>query len=130
MRFFVFAIFVCLLSLRVAATPLPPLARAEVDALLNQLQSSACEFSRNGTWYSAADAKTHLLRKLDYLEGKNLVQTAEQFIELGASKSSMSGQAYQVKCNGSAPVESQRWLMDKLQMLRVKTATDKAATGP
>ena len=64
--------------LAATATPLPPAARAEVDALLARLQSSGCEFNRNGSWHSGAEAKAHLLKKLDYLEGKNLVTTAEQ----------------------------------------------------
>ena len=73
--------------LAATATPLPPAARAEVDALLARLQSSGCEFNRNGSWHSGAEAKAHLLKKLDYLEGKNLVTTAEQFIARGASGS-------------------------------------------
>src|SRR6185369_7563735 len=88
------AFFTLLLSLATAAVnaaPLPPAARAEVDALMNRLQSSGCEFNRNGSWYSGAEAKAHLLKKLDYLEGKDLVKTAEQFIAKGASTSSSSG---------------------------------------
>lgn len=63
------------------AAPLPATARAEVDALLTRLQSSGCQFNRNGSWHAGAEARAHLLKKLDYLERKNLVQTAEQFIE-------------------------------------------------
>lgn len=105
-----------------SAVPLPPPARAEVDALLTRLQSSGCEFNRNGSWYSGADAKAHLLKKLDYLESKDLVKTAEQFIERGASGSSMSGKPYLVRCAGKAPVESARWLAAELQQLRASRA--------
>lgn len=108
------------------AAPLPPPARAEVDALLARLQSSGCEFNRNGSWYAGADAKAHLLKKLDYLEGKDLVKTAEQFIERGASASSMSGKPYLVRCAGKAPVESAKWLTAELQALRGA----RAASGP
>lgn len=100
------------------AAPLPPAARAEVDALLARLQSSGCEFNRNGSWYSGADAKAHLLKKLEVLEGRNLVATAEQFIARGASGSSMSGKPYLVRCAGRAPVESASWLTAELQALR------------
>lgn len=100
------------------AAPLPPAARAEVDALLARLQSSGCEFNRNGSWYSGADAKAHLLKKLEVLEGRNLVATAEQFIARGASGSSMSGKPYLVRCSGRAPVESASWLTAELQALR------------
>lgn len=101
-----------------SAAPLPPAARAEVDTLLTRLQTSGCEFNRNGSWYAGADAKAHLLKKLDYLEGKDMVKTAEQFIERGASASSMSGKPYLVRCAGKAPVESASWLKAELQQVR------------
>ena len=107
-----------LLPLGAAAALLPPAARAEVDGLLARLQSSACEFNRNGSWHSAAEAKTHLLRKLGYLEDKNLVKTTEQFIELGASKSSASGKPYLVRCPNAAAVPSGDWLLQQLKALR------------
>lgn len=108
------------------AAPLPPAARAEVDALLARLQASGCEFNRNGSWYSGAEAKAHLLKKLDALEGKGLVTTAEQFIERGASTSSMSGQPYLVRCAGKAAMESGPWL--KAVLLQLRTA--RAASAP
>ena len=104
------------------AAPLPPAARAEVDALLNRLQTSGCEFNRNGSWHAGAEAKAHLLKKLDYLERKDLVSTAEQFIERGASASSMSGKPYLVRCAGKAPVESALWLKAELQQVQAARA--------
>jgi hypothetical protein len=112
----------CLLTATVGAAPLPAPARAEVDALLGRLQASGCEFNRNGSWYAGAEAKAHLLKKLDYLEGKDLVKTAEQFIERGASGSSMSGKPYLVRCAGKAPVESAKWLTAELQQVRATRA--------
>lgn len=106
------------LTFHAHAAPLPPAARAEVDALLARLQASGCEFNRNGSWYSGTEAKAHLLKKLDYLEGKDMVKTAEQFIEQGASTSSMSGKPYLVRCAGKAPVESGKWLVAELQAVR------------
>jgi hypothetical protein len=111
-----------LLPLCAVAAPLPPAARAEVDALLVRLQSSGCEFNRNGSWHSSTAARVHLAKKLNYLEGKGLVATAEQFIELGASASSMSGKPYLVRCASKAPVESTRWLTAELQQLRAARA--------
>ncbi|HEX8604206.1 MAG TPA: DUF5329 family protein [Pseudoduganella sp.] len=101
-----------------AAAPAPAPVRAEIDALLSRLQASGCQFNRNGTWHSAAEARTHLLRKLDYLEGKGKVQSAEQFIALGASGSSSSGKAYQVKCGSGAAVDSAAWLGGELAAIR------------
>ena len=92
--------------------------RAEIDAVLAKLQSSGCQFDRNGSWYSSSEAKNHILRKLDYLEGKTTIQSTEQFIELAASKSSSSGKPYHVKCGTEAAVESQQWLSKQLVGMR------------
>ncbi len=118
--------FLAFVSTAAVAAPLPPAARAEVDALMTRLQSSGCEFNRNGSWYAGAEAKAHLLKKLDYLEGKDMVATAEQFIDKGASTSSTSGKAYLVRCAGKAPVESGTWLKAELQQMRAA----KAASSP
>lgn len=107
------------------AAPASAPVRAEIDALLSKLQSSGCEFNRNGTWYSGADAKTHLLRKLESIEGKVSVQSTEQFIELAAAKSSTSGKPYQVKCGADASVESHQWLNRQLAALRASSTKGK-----
>lgn len=127
------AVFAAVFSAGVAvptgawADPLPPAAKAEVTALLGKLTASSCEFNRNGDWFSAAEAKSHLERKLSYLEDKHLVKTAEQFIDLGASRSSMSGKPYLVRCGGAAPVESKTWLTRELAAVR---AAGKGASAP
>jgi hypothetical protein len=104
-----------------AASPTSRPVRAEIDALLAKLQASGCQFNRNGSWYSGSEARDHLLRKLEYLEGKGSILSTEQFIELGASKSSSSGQAYSVKCGGQSPVSSQAWLTQQLPAIRATT---------
>jgi YD repeat-containing protein len=92
--------------------------RTEIDALLTSLQSSGCQFNRNGSWYSGAEARDHLLRKLRYIERGDAIQSTEQFIELAASRSSSSGQAYQVRCDGQAAATSQTWLTRQLTAIR------------
>jgi hypothetical protein len=101
-----------------AAAPLAPAARAEIDALLARLESSGCEFYRNGSRHTAAEATPHLVGKLKYLEDRGAVQTAEQFIDLAASRSSVTSQAYLIKCGTAAPVESGAWLRSQLKALR------------
>ena len=93
-------------------------ATQEIDALIGALNASKCEFQRNGKWYGATDARTHLQRKFDYLLKKNLVDTAEQFIERAASESSMSGREYRVRCPGQAERSSRSWFQAQLQRLR------------
>lgn len=100
------------------ADPTPAPVRAEIDAMLNRLETSACEFQRNGNWHGSGRAKAHLLDKLGYIEKRGTVQSAEQFIELAASRSSVSGKPYQVRCGGAAPVESNQWLREQLTAIR------------
>jgi len=100
------------------AASLAPAARAEIDALLSRLEASSCTFNRNGTWYPAAEAKSHLLRKLQYLEDRGAVRSAEQFIELAGSSSSTTGKPYLVKCGSGVPVESGTWLRAQLRSIR------------
>ena len=110
----------------VAAAPLSSTAKAEIDSLLSRLESSACEFNRNGTWHTAAEAKTHLLRKLKYLEDRDLVQDTEQFVERAAATSSITGQDYLVRCARGTPVSSRSWLLAQLRLLRAAAATGSA----
>jgi hypothetical protein len=100
------------------AAPMPAPARADVEAILKALQSSGCQFNRNGSWYTGTQAHAHLTKKLDYLESKDLVKSAEDFIILGASTSSLSGKPYLVRCMNSPVVESKTWLQDKLKAIR------------
>ncbi|MES2164667.1 MAG: DUF5329 domain-containing protein [Pseudomonadota bacterium] len=107
------------------AAEMPAASRAEIDALLNRLGSSGCQFNRNGSWYSSTDAKAHLASKLDYLIDKKKVEGTEQFITLAASTSSMSGKDYLVKCGTAQPVPSGVWLKGELQTIRAKQASAK-----
>jgi hypothetical protein len=100
-----------------AAPPAAPV-QAEIRALLSKLQVSGCQFNRNGTWFSGAEAEAHLLRKLKYIEARSAVQSTERFVELAASKSSSSGKPYLVKCGSGTPIESRQWLTDQLASIR------------
>jgi hypothetical protein len=90
----------------------------EISHLFARLGISGCQFSRNGSWYSPQQAVDHLNEKYQYLLGKNRIASAEDFIAEAASKSSMSGQPYLVKCGNDAPVESAGWFRSELEKLR------------
>src|SRR5436190_22382507 len=63
---------------------------AKIQALISSVeQLKGAVFIRNGTEYDGAKAAEHLRRKLGYAGSK--VKTAEQFIDLLATGSSMSG---------------------------------------
>lgn len=90
----------------------------EIHHLLDYLKGSGCEFYRNGSWHGADEAVVHLTNKYQYLDRRGLVDTAEQFIERAATKSSMSGNPYQVKCGDSEPLPSAEWFEVELQRYR------------
>ena len=118
------AVFIVIAMMAVAnladAAELSVRSRDEIQHLLARLGNSGCEFNRNGNWYSAAEAQTHLTHKLDYLVKRNLLASSEDFIALGASTSSMSGKAYQVKCANAKAVDSTVWLGEALLRYRAQ----------
>jgi hypothetical protein len=116
------ALLAALFAVAAAAGPLSPQARGEIDALLRNLESSGCEFHRNGEWHPGAKATSHLTTKLKFLEDRGLVASAEQFIERAASSSSTSGKPYLVRCGGGAAVTSAAWLTEQLKAVRASRA--------
>ena len=118
MRCLLAVLLTCVVVAAGTAAPLSPAARTEIDALMSRLETSGCEFNRNGTWHTNAAAKSHLLLKLKHLEERGSVQSAEQFVALAASSSSTTGQPYLVKCGNGAPVHSATWLLSQLQAMR------------
>ncbi|MCJ7451103.1 MAG: DUF5329 domain-containing protein, partial [Steroidobacteraceae bacterium] len=79
-----------------------PTAVAEVEYLLEYAGLSGCDFYRNGAWYDSGAAKAHLRYKYDALAARGQINSAEDFIEKAATKSSLSGRAYKVRCAGGA----------------------------
>ena len=118
MKSSVFGCVVLLVCTGAESTPLPSPAREEVMTLVSRLERSACQFGRNGAWYTGAEAKAHLIRKLAYLEKVASPVTAEEFIDLAATTSSSSGKPYLVKCKTADVVSSAFWLHRELQDLR------------
>lgn len=100
-----------------AAEPTPA-ARQEIAHLFTYLKASGCDFNRNGSWHGAVEAAQHLDKKYQYLLKKGMVGSAEDFIARAATESSMSGDAYQVRCGASAPVASAAWFGAELRRYR------------
>lgn len=87
----------------------------EAERLLDFIESSQCTFVRNRNKYDAADARAHIQRKYDYIEGR--IETTEQFIKYAATESSTSGEPYTVICAGGEE-PSADWLKRELARLR------------
>lgn len=110
------------------AAELPPPAVAEIGRLLETLGSSDCRFFRNGSWYPAAEARGHLQKKVDYLRGKGMLASVDDFIVKAGTGSSMSGKPYQVQCGSQPAQASADWLRGQLR--RIRSVGEARPQGP
>jgi hypothetical protein len=101
-----------------APTSAPALAVAEISYLLNAMGASGCAFYRNGSWYDSQTAQAHLQGKYARLLALDRIKTAEDFIDQAATRSSLSGKAYAVRCGQEASVSSSSWLYGLLLRYR------------
>jgi hypothetical protein len=100
---------------------------AEISYLLNSMGASGCEFYRNGSWYDSQTAQAHLQGKYARLVSMNRIKTAEDFIDQAATRSSLSGKEYAVRCGQEASISSSSWMYG--QLLRYREAA-KAGAPP
>jgi hypothetical protein len=89
----------------------------EIKHIIEYIESSKCTFIRNGKEYNTKEALEHILNKYEYT--KRLIKSAEDFIEYTATKSSMSGRPYTVRCDGRE-ILSFEWLLEELKRFRDK----------
>lgn len=104
------------LMLAAPAWAINPKAEPEVNHLLDFVAKSGCTFYRNGSAYDSQAARTHLADK--YGQIKDRLKTAEDFIEYAASRSSMTGQNYEVTCGKQPRRSSGDWLREELTRFR------------
>jgi hypothetical protein len=90
----------------------------EIEHLLNHVEDSECIFIRNGKEHGPAEAVEHILRKYEYF--KDDIHTAEDFIDLCATKSTVSSEYYYIRCGIQEPVRTRDWLMEELGRFRSK----------
>ena len=90
--------------------------KKEINHLLQYVKITECTYIRNGDAYKGPKAVSHIQRKYDYFEDD--IHSAEDFIRLSATKSTMSGKKYHIKCPNQPQVESGRWLLDELARYR------------
>jgi len=93
---------------------------AKIQYLLASVEAlEGAKFIRNGREYDARAASSHLRLKLKVAGNK--VKTAEDFIKLCASKSSITGEPYLMRFADGATVKSEVFFRNKLKIF----ATDK-----
>lgn len=90
----------------------------EVDHLLTFIKNSGCIINRNGTDYPAEKGLVHIENKYDYF--RDDIESTEDFIELSATKSTMSGDYYTVKCTEKETIKTKDWLLTELKRYRAK----------
>ena len=92
--------------------------KAEITHLFTVLETSNCQFNRNGSWHDAKEAATHLHTKYKYLQNLNLVPSTEKFIDRAATESSYSNKAYKIKCADNVVQPSALWFTAALLKYR------------
>lgn len=93
----------------------PAGTQEEIRHLLHTIEQSGCLFLRNGMRYDSTEALEHIQRK--YANVRSRVNTAEEFIEYAATKSSMTGKAYLVLCE-KEEMPAADWLLAELAEFR------------
>ena len=94
-------------------------AKSEIEVLLSYVQRlEGAKFIRNGGEHSSSDAVAHLRLKWDRQAKR--ITTAEEFITLCASKSSLSGDRYKIKFKDGTVRNCDEVLREQLALLRQK----------
>ena len=88
---------------------------AEIQHLMEFISTTDCTFIRNGKEYDGLQAHDHIAGK--YKRVKRRIKTAEDFIFKIASRSSLSGRNYVIRCHDEE-LDCERWLLDELMTYR------------
>lgn len=88
----------------------------EIHQLIAAIETSNCQFIRNGSRHDSDTAANHLRLKLK--RGGSYISNSEEFIDRLASKSSWSGKAYTIECPNQDTLTSSQWLHRELLELR------------
>ncbi len=91
---------------------------ATIKYLLAFVENSECTFIRNNKTHTAKEAVNHM--KMKYAHFKDDIETPEDFIQLSASKSLISGRPYMVRTKAGRMLKSQTWLLEALEAYRQK----------
>lgn len=99
------------------AGDIAPLETAKIQYLITAIETlDRAEFVRNGTGYDARSAADHLRLKLKNAGSR--VRSAEDFIKVCASASSVSGKPYEIRFADGHTVTSETYLRSKLAAYR------------
>ena len=92
----------------------------KIQYLISSIETlKGANFIRNGKMYDAGRAADHLRLKLKAAGDR--VKTAEDFIRLCASKSSLSGKPYLIRFSDGTTVETEVFFHNRLKAFSEKT---------
>jgi hypothetical protein len=111
-------IFLILSSIQMVSADVPPEQKPEVEHLLEYVHQSDCLMVRNGSEHIGEKAVSHIQKKYDYF--RDDINSTETFIEYSATKSTMSGKYYTIRCPGKEEIRTQDWLLEELVAFRSK----------
>ncbi len=94
---------------------------ATIEHLLASVAASELQFVRNGKAHSGSEAVKHMRRKYEHFADR--IHSPEEFIELAATKSMLSGKEYTVRGNeGETPTaEWLRTILAEYRDARINT---------
>jgi len=88
----------------------------KIEMLIQSLKAlDGATFIRNGREHTVDEAIDHMRGKRRWKS--SAIKTAEDFIDIAATKSSMSGEAYLIKLRDGTTVESGDWFRGQLAKL-------------
>ena len=92
----------------------------KIQYLISSVEAlKGAKFIRNGKAYDAGKAGDHLRLKLK--AAGNRVKTAEDFIRICASKSSISGEPYRIRFSDGVTMEAEVFFRNRLKGFSDKT---------
>jgi hypothetical protein len=87
--------------------------KKKIEFLISSVENlKGAIFIRNGSEYDGKVAAKHLRMKL---QNTSVVQTADDFIRLCASKSSTTGKPYMIRSFDGKTLKSQEYFLEKLK---------------
>jgi hypothetical protein len=87
--------------------------KKKIEFLISSVENlKGAKFIRNGSEYDGKKAAEHLRMKL---QNTLVVQTADDFIRLCASKSSITGKPYMIRLSDGRTIKSEEYFREKLK---------------
>jgi hypothetical protein len=105
--------FVILVVFSGAVSAQDNIEKKKIDFLISSVENlKEAQFIRNGTEHNGKEAAKHLRMKL---QNALVVQTADDFIRLCASKSIITGKPYMIRLSDGKTIKSEEYFRKKLK---------------